>query len=455
MTTARDVGVFLRFGGILGSTAIAGTTAIDDYAIERVRIVWGRRDVHSQPDVSTAKLVFDIDRAGYSVDALPFDIGTVVMVGAFSTAASNFPVFSGRIAEMSLYWDDRTGHTFCDIVADDPLAQLAHVFIGDEPWNAESARDRAERVRALLPPTLNFETEWGSTPEQIWVLKSRDVDRQPALTLLQDVARSTDAALYMAHGTTALGDTTPMKYLFHSARVQHPGRVLDDPNTDGTYTIELDPAEVDVTLNAGMLSRAVEFVRSLAQLTTRAIVGWWDAGVEANVDVRDAAAEQAHGSFDRKVATELVTEVDAQDVAARVLVRGTINWQTDTLAWDANDGRLVDPDADDVMCALLAGRSRYGMSIAIEGAAAWVPEAATVVFLEGGVYEYLTDPPGVLEEDEMPGRWIVELHVVPAGATGAGITWSELETTLPGILWVGAVDLDPSIRWVDLATVGV
>lgn len=433
--TARDVQIAVTLAGV----------DVLDVAVEEARVVWGRGDLYEQPDVATVDLVLDVDRAGWDINALPFDIGADVVITAPAPSLPTETVAVARLADMVLEYDDATGHAHLHITADDLIAQLAHIYVGDQPWPAEPAQLRAIRIVGLLPPTLNgYEVEFGALPERFWDVRDRDVDRQPALSLLHDVAESTDTGLYLVTGEPG---ETPLKYLFHGLSLDHPGREFALDVGSGLYEIVDAAGVAEATISADYLDAGVAYRKGLAQLVTVAQVDWWDdvALTDESVIYTSTSAEAAHGSRREAIRTGLVDQGNAEILAARALARGVPSWRTETLTWDANDGG---PSAL-VMQRFLRLRDRVGLGVAITDLPAWVPVETDYVFVEGGQLRYLTDD--VDRVDGHAGRWVVTMAVVPAAGIGRGITYTETLATLPAMTYE---NIDPTVRYLDALSVG-
>lgn len=437
--TARDVQIALTIAAV----------DVLDVAIEELSIAWGRGDLYDQPDVATLTMRLDVDRAGWSVDDLPFEVGADVVVSAPLAGEATETVFEGRVSDLDLDHDDDTDHAIVRVLADDPLAQLAHVYLGDEPWPEESAIARATRIASLLPAGLaELESEFGALPERLWTVRDRDVDRQPALSLMQQVAESTDTGLYLVIGEAG---ETHRKYLYHGLSLDHPGREFVLTGPPAMFVIEPSPGVAEVTISADHLTDGVNYRKGLAQLVTQAQVDYYDPIGDADVSViyTNGGAEAIHGTRRLQLRTQLVDQADAETLAGRALARGVPSWRTETLVWDASDGGpAVDPDL--TLQRFLRLRDRVGLGVEITDLPAWVPSEADYVFYEGGVLTYRADRHD--QGDGHPGRWIVTMAVVPSAGIGAGITYAQALSSIPGMTYQ---NIDPTVRYVDALSVGV
>ena len=98
--------------------------------------------------------------------------------------------FTGTITDVDMTWDSLALATV-RVIAASPAAMLGRVFVGDEPWPLEDDGARATRILSLTAATVGV-----VDPGTLDVL-ARDIDRQPALGLLQELA--VDAGGYAWH----------------------------------------------------------------------------------------------------------------------------------------------------------------------------------------------------------------------------------------------------------------
>jgi hypothetical protein len=101
------------------------------------------------------------------------------------------PVFTGRITDRALEHDQ--GLAMVTATATGALASLGRRVIGDVPWPVEPAQVRAARILALAADGGPWRIqEPGGEPQ----VTARDVDAQPALRLLTEIAASTGGTLF-------------------------------------------------------------------------------------------------------------------------------------------------------------------------------------------------------------------------------------------------------------------
>jgi hypothetical protein len=447
--TARDVGIAVSIGGL----------DVLDKALERVRVVWGRSELTDQPDTSTFSALVDVTKAGWDPNVLPFVEGAEVVVEAVwpgepSPPAAGWVVYRGAIADLELEWDDQTEHVHLKVTADDLLAEMAHVKVGDVPWPESPAEARVADIFAAMPPSLReaVAPSWLSPgavdiPERLWLVRARDVDRQPVLALLQSIATSTDAGVYITPQVDLLDGGPARRATFHSLSLDHPGRVF--ALVTGLYRIQPAVAGAEVTVSADHLRRGPTYRRGRAQHVTDVTLAYGtDPNTPLELQRQAPGTAELRGARSLRISTELVDEDNAGDLASRVITRGQPSWRTESLEWDANDGGPINPE--DTLLRFLSGHYRVGLSVLIEDLPAWVPDAGGFVYVEGGTIEYAVDAHD--PNDGNPGRWIVGCDIVPANGIGRGVTYNELFAALPAM----TPNLtDPAITYNDAKTVGV
>lgn len=112
-----------------------------------------------------------------------------------SILADHAPLFTGTISDLRLPGHVDTAElgtcAQLELMCAGPLAKAGYRVVGDEPWPQETGSARATRILTLagLPHLVQ-------TPDtaEVQVLP-RDVDAQPALTLLEQLADDTGAAV--------------------------------------------------------------------------------------------------------------------------------------------------------------------------------------------------------------------------------------------------------------------
>jgi hypothetical protein len=362
------------------------------------------------------------------------DVGVLAPAGGQS---STVLVFAGRVTDLAMAWDDAIGGPVVKVSASDFTADLANVYVGDQPWLAEPMAARFNRILGLtgLGVTAAIDARPGAIPVS-WL----DVDHQAAAGLLRDLAASTDAVMWSAtHQVTGpyLDVEDP------SARVS--GHTL--AMVGGVVVIVDAAAGFQPLSGCDLIREPITWTQSVADIITRADVTWLAEGLDGDGQVTTTEATESVVSPDREVvagvrrlglSTVLRTATDAHNVASAVLARTGQGWRADGLTVDDAPDPTATPAATvAALLALLDGTSRNGRPLRLIDLPGWAPGAPALgVYLEGGRYTFAD------------GRWVLELIVSDASFQGGSVTWGELD---PAWRWA---DLDPAMTWADLVGVG-
>jgi hypothetical protein len=347
-------------------------------------------------------------------------------------------VFTGRITDLEA--GPAADAVEVKVTATDYTADLANDAVGDQPWNVETITSRVGRIRSLA--TTRFAADVDPVVGAYRV-SWRDVDSQPVMTLLGELATSADAVLWSAV------ETTRGFYLWFEdpATRQALGALYWDADAGlvkigGTFR----PGAGRVLSACDVLRDPVTYAQDVTDVITRVDLTWLEQGVdddghpattERHVQEIDAPAEAEYGVRRLGYTTQLVAAADGQAVATRVLVRSReLGWRLSGLTWDTDLPAEFDDDHNETALTLLDGTQRIGLPISVSDLPAWCPDAPTaLVYVEGG--EYVFDG----------GRWTLALSVSPAGATGRSGRWVELD---PAWQWR---QIDPEIQWLDMVGV--
>jgi hypothetical protein len=271
------------------------------------------------------------------------------------------------------------------------------------------------------------------------------VDRQPATGLLEDLATSVDGVLWSA-----------------THQVSGPYLRVEDPSNrpPGAMLALVGGVVVIVPTTSGGLALSacdvlrdpVSYVENVSDVATRVSVTWQQQVTgpppstdEQTVVVVDASREGygpgRYGTRRYGISTQLQASADALAVANRILNRTVVGWRVAGLAIDTADLALEDSDptaATNQVLTLLDGTSRNGLLLRLTDLPAWAPaHPDSAVYLEGGHYRF---------ED---GRWVLELVASSAKNLGQSVQWNQAPAA-----WTWN-QFDPTIRWDDLAGVGV
>jgi hypothetical protein len=351
-------------------------------------------------------------------------------------AAASAYVFSGRITDLTVSWDGSEALQ-CDVIAQDWLAELANRMVGDAPWLMEPLGTRAQRIITQSGQPVALAVDATAAAYSVtW----RDVDRQPAATLLQQLATSAAGVLWTA--------THPVT-----------GQVmwLEDPaQRPAALTLRTTPPVI-VIPSAAALANAlpisaclieadpVRFVLDTVGTVSEVDLTWREqtlndkgqpAPTDATVSVKDDELARTIGARRLSVSTQLADGAQGAAVADVYMARSSVlAWQVEGLSWDTFGA--LDPTAISALMRLLDGTRRVGLPIALtdlpEWATALVGGQSLALYVEGGEYRY----------DE--GAWVVALTTTAAAGSAAGsYRWQDSD---PSWAWD---DFDPSVSWLDL-----
>lgn len=103
------------------------------------------------------------------------------------------------------------------------LTESGNVFIGDTPWPSETEAARVARIKALCANNVTI-IDRGNPG---YVVAARDVDRQTALTLLQEMAGWTGALVWEATTGEIVYDGSQVRSNKNSVLLLEPDQIMD------------------------------------------------------------------------------------------------------------------------------------------------------------------------------------------------------------------------------------
>jgi hypothetical protein len=379
-------------------------------------------------------------RTGVTWDSLAtFTIRNVQMLAPAAGAASTAYVFSGRITDLVTSWDGGPDLQI-DLIAQDWLAELANRPVGDQPWTVESIAARAAKIISLSGQPISLAVD---SPLGALSVTYRDVDRQPAATLLQQLATSGAGILWTA--------THPV-----TGQVM---RIEDPANRPASLTLQATGAPLNIVVipspaavaNGLPLSAClieadpVRFILDMIGTVSHVDLTWKDQTLGSEGEQRptdrtvalvDAALEQQIGARRLSVSTQLSLATQAQTVAQTFLTRSSVlAWQVDGLRYDT-EGDL-NPDQVQTILRLLDGTRRIGLPLLVTDLPLWAQDmvgtTALPLYVEGGEYTYDA------------GAWTLALSTSSATASAAGsYPWNASPAEW---MWQS---YDPGLSWNDL-----
>lgn len=342
-------------------------------------------------------------------------------------------VFSGRITDVEAEYDDGRQLVLIEVTAQDHTAELANRDVASTPWAAEALGVRAQRIVTLSGQPTQLVVDAGISAV---VVTARDVDAQPALRMLQDLAVTADAVLWSAvHLTTGqylrLEDTAARPPLLELAMVGGQVEIVARTGVPGAHTLD----------SCLILLDPVKWTADVADVATRVAVRWLEQLGGTNTTEHTEVATDVSLAADlgiRRIGigTELTTQAAAQALAARVLARtGSAAYRVRGLTWPTGLEPML-PDQVELAVQLLDGTTRNGAPILLTGLPDWAPVTPSLgLFLEGGQYTY------------SGAAWELAMTVSRATGQGTGGTWAELD---PAWTWA---QLNPTDTWLDLVGV--
>jgi hypothetical protein len=261
--------------------------------VDEVAINHGRDSASGQPTASSATIDFTVGPDA-PLPAL-VDIGAVVVVET-TVNGDTFVRFVGRVTDLTLAWDDAGQDTpnagVGQIVAVSMLADLARRVVGDTPFPQELDGARIGRVanaagEPIAPASLD--------PGTVQIL-ARDIDAQPALDVMQEVAEQSGGIVWQ----TRAGE---VRY----ADAEHRRGVMP--------SLLVDSCDVLVT---------PQWVRNLEGLVNEVSIGYGvapEGGEQPRYVASVPESVTRYGRYDYSFTTELAALADAQAMGQLVLVR--------------------------------------------------------------------------------------------------------------------------------------
>lgn len=390
-----------------------------------VTITQGRQNAGQQPEPGTCSLTAvtsRLDRLPTIGDALDVELGpdALAWAGLAGAAADAARVrFTGHVTDVAALPDRRGTPATVRLVATTRRARLGRVLVGQTPWPVELDGARAARILADVGPAIGAPV--GQVDAGQALVLARDVDRQPALQLLADLATSTGATL------VELRDGT---LVWHDA--EH--RRL---------------AATDVTLTAAQVFASVTAKQSLAGLVNDLTLTYGTAPVDGEgqqagdrptLQLVDQPSVELFGPFGAKLDTQLA---DAEQAAAWLQLqlgrRSRPVWELDGLAVDLL--RTVSPATAGALLQL-----QHADLLAVGGFPESGPFATARLWVEGWT-ESLTR-----------SSWTLNLATSDYGRTGPAPRWVDVPRHVSwadagALTFLQAAGWDPGTvsqgRWID------
>lgn len=335
-------------------------------------------------------------------------------------------VFTGTITDTSISLDASLKRPVMTITASDILADLSHRRIGSNPWPTHTL---AQRVAAVIKELgTNVRTEIDPAPAAR-TLAWKDVDSQPAASILSSAATSTSSLLWASSHRT----TGPYLRFEDPARRLSLGRL----SFDGSK-VRITASTPSATISASCIPRTgVTVDRDNADSATVARLTWKEPGVDdkgartltdRTITVKDEDAITRIGYRDISISTELINRRDAED-ALSAFYRSHLPGSY-TLPSLAVDTSIRSERLDrQTLAAMLDATRRMGLAIRITDLPRWMAVPSTLTaYLDGGTYTYSKK------------RWSIQMALTRPEAIGTGLAWNQ---TPPGLAW----NQTPPLTW--------
>jgi hypothetical protein len=422
-----------------GDSFLAGLPTI----VDGLSFTWGRQTNVDQPDPGTCTFTLHEELFGTvtpMLDAINVDQSVKVWVDITQpdSTVTSVLTWAGTVTEVN---GAAVGYSAFQVAvtAADAAAPLADETIKDAPWIVQPVQTRVNRILQLAntdtapitidPSVASYSLTW------------REVDAEPVLALLQDIAQSVGGVLWV---TTRNDGTTYMWIEDPSSRPSSRKFVIN--GTTGVVTIQDDvPATAQVT-SIDVLRDPIQWTRSKSQAINSVDVTWQQQGIDdtgkPTATATTTTITQPSTKIFRKLSidTELISSLDASDLASRMLalMGGTRGWMATNVAIDST---ILEFDLTPTEYAsrlgmiqtLLDGESRVGCPLTLIDIPSWAPGGPMAsIYIEGGTYT-LTGQ-----------RWTFELNVSSSTGAGQSATFADFAGT--GAKWS---DFDPSIRFQD------
>lgn len=361
----------------------------------------GRSSPETQPDAATCSLTVKSDALPALPtlgDAVRIDLGDVVHDWLHDDDPSIDARFVGTITDLTVRPErDVTGAQLLTITAVSSRARTGRAIIGDAPWPAETDGARASRILTLAAASTPLTL--GTSDPGLFTVRARDVDRRPALQLLEELAAST---------LGVLAETRAGALLWHDADHR---------------TLDAAPA---VTLDASSVLRAsTTSTMRAGQLVNDLTVTYGDTDPQPSAHVTHAASIATNGLSAAALASQLEDAEDAETVARTIVGRRSRPaWSTPGVTVDLV--RTVD-----VTTAAALLRLEFGDLLGLTGYPAAGPFSDAQLWVEGWTETYSRY------------AWRLELDVSAFELTVSPRRFDELD---PALRWS---DVPPALTWLD------
>lgn len=421
---------------------------------DSVTFTWGRQSITDQPDQGTASFTIyqqTVGQDGNPFGSAPFTVaslfltlhtGSVVQIRSLDTTTGrDVLMWAGEITEVDIQ-PVTPFRLSAAVSCTDASTILGNIDIGDDPWPQESAFDRYQHILDAaglkirdLRPTSEPSPDWrwnltGDMDDTIkdQVVAFRDVDSQPPLDLIQQLAVSVGGIAWIT-----ADDDGPSIWIEDPTQRKGLRQFVIDPDT-GKITIgqlSLDLADVNRWTADDIVPHDVAWKQDPTQSINVVDVNWQQndgLNDQGNPQYNSVTIQVADSDSNKGIRmlgpidTQLVADADARRLATLWLAQAqAADWIMSGLAIDTdllNRPATVIDQADRLsrVMDLLDIRVRIGYRVTVTELPTWAPGGIEQsYYIEGGTYSWSSS------------RWQLQL-IASSNAIGGGATFNQFPT---------------------------
>ena len=366
------------------TTVTIGGSVVDPGRVTARSIVvtHGRDRVTDGPEPSTAHLTLLVPAPGMPA----WTSGNSLTIGH-----ATGPLFAGRVTDLTMVHVDTVEHGMCALLtltAVGPVAALGVRVVGDEPWPAESGAQRASRILTLAHVAHSID---GDVDPRV---VARDVDAQPALGLLEDLAVTTGAAVFDTPNGTVVyqaisGRARPVfGYRWEDFPPGDTWADFDPAMTWADFADWISPAsDLPILLPAGAVEWEPAWNLTESEVINHARVGYGvpaDGSQQEYAEAVDETSRVAHGTRYRYIGSQLADQTDAADRAGHIVTtQARPRWAMPSVVVLLDLIRDSDPTLYTSVMGLLCGDH-----VIVHGLPQPAPAIDWAAICEGWTYQY-------------------------------------------------------------------
>lgn len=382
----------------VGTVTLDGTD-VSHRVFGQLTIHHGRTNVSDQPEAATCTVLLYRDTPISPAAGQTLTVSLNVDNGTTTQTKTRF---IGHVTDLDSPLQSSAQVVRITAVSN-ALGRIARHIVGASPFSQEKDGTRIYNILNAADSTLAAAADL-DTPGQVTIL-ARDIDRQRALGLCQDVAQQ-------SFGVLSETPTGQIVYQDSEAR-----------RTPGT----------PVTIDASTIANVAGAFQRTGTLINRATVGWGTSEPQSVETAYDSTSETNWGTFEAYLATQLALQADAAAIADRaVSVWREPRWQTDQLPVIMRHGNYRNPDAHAL------ADLRVGSYVELTGLV-WPMPATILGFVEGW-----RETISAVSKGSKAVTHTLELYVSESALTAPAQRWIDVGTghawsdTATGLTWIDA-----------------